>query len=153
MYWPLHTPKEISFLPWQLRDRVRDAAERRYLDDRRTIWRRVAQVAFCAAGWWLVASIPKRFGCPEVVHACLALGAPFVLLALCAATERRPFLRACAVELLARGIRPAGCLACGYNLTGSVSDHCPECGDPLAPRAEANSAHGPPPTDQRPVTT
>lgn len=33
---------------------------------------------------------------------------------------------------LHHGIRPSGCLICGYNLNGIQSLNCPECGQPLA---------------------
>jgi hypothetical protein len=32
-----------------------------------------------------------------------------------------------------KGIRPKGCLRCGYDLNGIESLHCPECGQALAP--------------------
>jgi len=44
--------------------------------------------------------------------------------------------RLCRLEmadiLYERGLRPRGCLRCGYDLRGISSDTCPECGAPLA---------------------
>jgi hypothetical protein len=36
-------------------------------------------------------------------------------------------------ELLRRGVRPARCFDCGYDLRAMASDRCPECGTPIAP--------------------
>ena len=38
--------------------------------------------------------------------------------------------------LKAEGMRPIMCLRCKYNLTGTTSADCPECGEPLAPPKE-----------------
>ena len=35
--------------------------------------------------------------------------------------------------MIARGLRPVRCLMCAYELRGVTADHCPECGEPLAP--------------------
>ena len=62
MLWPFNTPREISFLPWQRQDEVRDAARQRYFDDPRTDLRRVAQRLLCGLGWLLLISALPYFG-------------------------------------------------------------------------------------------
>ena len=47
--------------------------------------------------------------------------------------QGRMIRRYIAGHLRFEGIRPLVCLGCHYSLTGSVSDHCPECGARLAP--------------------
>jgi hypothetical protein len=47
-------------------------------------------------------------------------------------------------RLLARNTDPLGCPNCGYSLRGLKSDHCPECGNPVAKelhRASASEAN------------
>lgn len=47
--------------------------------------------------------------------------------------------RAFSELLIEKGIRPATCLRCGYNLRGSTSDTCPECGEKTAPATDIDS--------------
>lgn len=42
-----------------------------------------------------------------------------------------------------QGIRPHLCLNCEYDLKGSTSDHCPECGTALAPVVEEENEASP----------
>ncbi|MEM9348137.1 MAG: hypothetical protein AAGB26_16125 [Planctomycetota bacterium] len=58
---------------------------------------------------------------------------PIAALAICAAWERK----ACSIALVQKAIRPSVCLRCLYDLKGTHSQMCPECGEPLAsPREE-----------------
>ena len=150
MYWPFNTPKEIEFLPWQERENLCSLAKWYHLRNPRTRVRIMIEAVAVLVGWALPGILLKPLGCPPLVGVLWAVSAPFLLLALCAAIERRHFRRACAVELLIRGIRPSGCFECGYNLTGTVSDHCPECGAALATDGQPRHTHLKHQTDQVP---
>lgn len=141
MYWPFNTPKEIEFLPWQERENLCSLAKWYHLRNPHTRVRMMIEAVAVLVGWALPGILSGPLGCPLWLRVSWGIAAPFLLLAMCAAVERWHFRRVCAVESLIRGIRPSGCFNCGYNLTGTVSDHCPECGVALATHGQSRQNH------------
>lgn len=66
----------------------------------------------------------------------LALALVFTLALIHGKLEKRRARHILAMLIKRHGIRPNFCLHCRYDLKGSVSEQCPECGEKLAPPSD-----------------
>lgn len=127
-------PPQVQHLPWATRARIvaraqRRAAGRRVAANRKygcALWITLAIAYFLLAS--LMSDLFEMLNLPEWLHALLnfiIVMAPFpVLLAVYYRSDRDALRHV----LLEEGIRPAVCFDCGYDLRGTESHTCPECG-------------------------
>ncbi len=84
---------------------------------------------------WLLSDIPHGNGTDLARIASNFLGVVLMIAAIVLGWRKMKEIEAkelatFVVQLQAQG-RPPHCFACGYDLKGSVADHCPECGEKL----------------------
>lgn len=132
--WLTEQPRELAHLPPAERRELVRAGVRRM----RRRWRALAELLGYAVAMPLIALVPLLLDRRPQGPAFFAVSAAQLAIAGWLAARslhhRRHALRD---ELLARNIRPAYCFDCGYDVGGTPSPVCTECGarleaEPLA---------------------
>jgi len=145
--WPRYWAKEIEHLPKALRRELLRAASRETVLDpkaQRLRWI-VGGIFFpLIAGGFVLMTISKEWGWIFDWIWTLSLPAMIVWFAMVEPSlNRTAVIRSLRLVMLHRGIRPAYCFGCGYDLRCSRSLECPECGGTLAPPTQEESDGAP----------
>lgn len=130
MWWHLVDHPAIAHLHWQDRERLGEAAQNRYRHQPR-VW--VGAFIPSLPFWAFLLLLLNRHQLAPlmqwVVWAVLLLITVEHVWSIFA--MRRRLAAALGEQLLEEGIRPCVCLVCGYDLRGTDSDRCSECGAEL----------------------
>ena len=127
--WLVHRYPEIAHLPAGERRSLVQAASWRVLRDVRHWLLATLPGVFMMAGLWAMMRSPtmRTSGLVGVGTLVLFLAAQLASFRYHSHAVRRTIRD----ELFRRGVRPACCFDCGYDLRAVGSDRCPECGTPI----------------------
>lgn len=127
--------RALCHLDHSLRNRVLSITFIRTMRDWRIFVDIICIASFALLFSWLPFKFQTTFGLSATGFAVLAASCAAILFITLywvssrAIARRRRYLSGVCHE---HNIRPRACLICGYDLRGSTSDTCPECGAPLA---------------------